>query len=103
MIQKWKKNEFNKKLKQASFDYIYLNGFYNDKPKNNYDTKKLWNSMTTIQMRWKKNLKKYVNLKLFIENKNLFDLKDNLSKDNLCEFLVENFETILSELPSRQY
>jgi len=100
------KNEFNKKLKQASFDYIYLNDFYNDKPTKKYDTKKILeimefydNNIDALQ----KEFKKICEFKTFIENKNLFDLKDNLSKDDLCEFLVENFETILSELPSRQY
>lgn len=100
------KNEFNKKLKQASFDYIYLNDFYSDKPTKKYDTKKILeimefydNNIDALQ----KEFKKISEFKTFIENKNLFDLKDNLSKDDLCEFLVENFETILSELPSRQY
>ena len=97
------KFEFNKKLKQADDDYKYLNDFYVDKPTKNFNSKKILeimefydNNIDSLQ----KNFKKVSEFQNFIENKNLFDLKDNITKDELAEFLVENFETILSELPN---
>ena len=97
------KNKFNKKLKQADIDYKYLNDFYNDKPTKNFDSKKILdilefydNNITSLQ----KDLKKIIEFKNFIENKNLFDLKENTSKDELINYLFDNFETILSELPN---
>ena len=95
------KIEFNRKLKQAEIDYIYLNDFYNDKPTKNYETKKILeimkyydNNIDSMQ----KDFKKISEFKNFIENKNLFDLKENITKDELTDCLFENFETILSEL-----
>ena len=95
------KIEFNRKLKQAEIDYIYLNDFYNDKPTKNYETKKILeimkyydNNIDSMQ----KDFKKISEFKSFIENKNLFDLKENITKDELTDCLFENFETILSEL-----
>ena len=104
------KNEFNKKLKQASLDYKYLNEFYNNNNNNmrtkNFSSKKILeimefydNNIDNLQ----KEIKKISEFKSFIENKRLFDLKDDISKDNLCNFLFNNFETILSELPKNQY
>ena len=97
------KNEFNKKLKQAQIDYKYLDDFYNDKPTKNFDTKKILDIMkfydNNIDM-LQKDFKKICEFKSFIENKNLFDLKENITKDELADFIFENFETILSELPS---
>ncbi len=97
------KNKFNKKLKQADIDYIYLNDFYNDKPTKNFDSKKILdilefydNNITSLQ----KDLKKIIEFKTFIKNKNLFDLKENITKEELSNFLFDNFETILSELPN---
>ena len=97
------KNEFNKKLKQTHIDYKYLDDFYNDKPTTKFDTKKILdimefydNNIDSLQ----KDFKKICDFKSFIENKNLFDLKDNITKDELAIFIFENFETILSELPS---
>ena len=97
------KNEFNRKLKQADIDYKYINGFFNDdKPTKNYDSKKILeimdfydNNIDSMQ----KTFKKINEFKNFIENKNLFDLKQNITKDELSNFLFENFETILSEMP----
>ena len=100
------KNKFNKKLKQADIDYIYLNDFYNDKPTKNFDSKKILdilefydNNITNLQ----KDLKKIIKFKNFIENNNLFDLKENVTKEELSNYLFGNFETILSELPNTQY
>ena len=98
------KNEFNRKLKKADIDYNYLNHFFNeDKPMKNYDSKKILeimeyydNNIDSMQ----KNFKKISEFKNFIENKNLFDLKPNITKDELSNFLFESFETILSEIPS---
>lgn len=100
------KNEFNKKLKQAENDYKYLNDFYNDKPTKNFDSKKILEIMEFYDNNidsLKKDFKKVSEFKNFIENKNMFDLKGNITKDELSNFLFENFETILSELPSNQY
>ena len=95
------KIEFNRKLKQTEIDYIYLNDFYNDKPTKNYETKKILeimkyydNNIDSMQ----KDFKKISEFKNFIENKNLFDLKENITKDELTDYLFENFDTILSEL-----
>ena len=95
------KIEFNRKLKQAEIDYIYLNDFYNEKPTKNFETKKILeimkyydNNIDSMQ----KDFKKISEFKNFIENKNLFDLKENITKDELTDCLFENFETILSEL-----
>ena len=95
------KIEFNRKLKQAEIDYIYLNDFYNDKPTKNYESKKILeimkyydNNIDSMQ----KDFKKISEFKNFIENKNLFDLKENITKDELTDYLFENFDTILSEL-----
>ena len=97
------KNKFDKKLKRADIDYKYLNDFHNDKPTKNFDSKKILdilefydNNITSLQ----KDLKKIIEFKNFIENKNLFDLKENTSKDELSNYLFDNFETILSELPN---
>ena len=98
------KIEFNRKLKQAEIDYIYLNDFYNDKPTKNFETKKILeimkyydNNIDSMQ----KDFKKISEFKNFIENKNLFDLKENITKDDLTDCLFENFETILSELSDK--
>ena len=98
------KIEFNRKLKQAEIDYIYLNDFYNDKPTKNFETKKILeimkyydNNIDSMQ----KDFKKISEFKNFIENKNLFDLKENITKDELTDCLFENFETILSELSDK--
>ena len=95
------KIEFNRKLKQAEIDYIYLNDFYNDKPTKNYESKKILeimkyydNNIDSMQ----KDFKKISEFKNFIENKNLFDLKENITKDELTDYLFENFDSILSEL-----
>ncbi len=101
------KIEFNRKLKQAEIDYKYLNDFFNnDKPTKNFDSKKILEIMEFYDNNidtMKKNFKKICEFKTFIENKNLFDLKPNITKDELSNFLFENFETILSEIPSNQY
>ena len=97
------KIELNKKLKQADIDYKYLNDFYEDKPTKNFDTKKILEIMEFYDNNidiLKKDFKKVNEFKTFIENKNLFNLKDNITKDDLTDFLMENFETILSELPN---
>ena len=98
------KNEFNRKLKQAEIDYIYLNDFYNDKPTKNFDTKKILeimkyydNNIDSMQ----KDFKKISEFKNFIENKHLFDLKEDITKDELTDFIFNNFETILSELSDK--
>jgi hypothetical protein len=104
------KNELNKKLKQASLDYKYLNEFYSNNSNNmsskNFSAKKILdimefydNNIDNLQ----KEIKKISDFKSFIENKHLIELKDDISKDNLSDFLFSNFETILSELPKRQY
>ena len=100
------KNEFNKKLKQAEDDYKYLNDFYNDKPTKNFDSKKILEIMEFYDNNidsLKKDFKTIREFKDFIENKNLIDLKGNTTKDELSNLLFENFETILSELPTSQY
>ena len=96
------KNEFDKKLKKVDFDYKYLNEFYNYEPNKNFDTKKILeilkfydNNIDILQ----KDMKKLADLKTFIENTNLFDFKDNVDKGKICNFILGNFETILSELP----
>ena len=98
------KIDFNRKLKQAEIDYIYLNDFYNEKPTKNFETKKILeimkyydNNIDSMQ----KEFKKISEFRNFIENKNLFDLKENITKDDLTDCLFENFETILSELSDK--
>lgn len=97
------KNELNKKLKQAHNDYKYLDDFYNDKPTKSFNTKKILdimgfydNNIDSLQ----KDFKTICEFKSFIGNKKIFDLKDNISKDELALFIFDNFETILSELPN---
>ena len=95
------KNEFFKKLKQIDNDYKYLNDFYEDKPTKNYETKKVLDIMEFYDNNLsslKSELNKLSEFRDFIENKNLFDLKENISKDQLCNFIFNSFETILSEL-----
>ncbi len=100
------KLDFNKKLSKADNDYKYLNDFNNDKPTKNFDSKKILEIMdyydSNIDL-LQKNFKKISEFKNFIENKQLFEFKDNVTKDELADFLVDNFETIISELPNNQY
>ena len=44
-------------------------------------------------------MKKLADFKIVIENNNLFSLKENFNKEKMCNFILSNFETILSELP----
>ena len=91
------KNEFDKKLKKVEFDYKYLNEFYNNESAKNFDTKKILeilkyydNNIESLQ----KDMKKLGDFKTFLENSNLFDVKDNIDMENLCKILLNNFETI---------
>ena len=94
------KNEFDKKLKKVDFDFKYLNDFYNNEPTKNFDTKKILeilkfydNNIETLQ----KDLKKFGDFKSIIETTNLFDIKENINKEKICNFLLSNFETVLSD------
>ena len=94
------KNEFDKKLKKVDFDFKYLNDFYNNEPTKNFDTKKILeilkfydNNIETLQ----KDLKKFGDFKSIIETTNLFDIKENINKEKMCNFLLSNFETVLSD------
>ena len=94
------KNAFDIKLKKVDFDFKYLNDFYNNEPTKNFDSKKILeilkfydNSIETL----KKDLKKLGDFKTIIETTNLFDLKDNVNKEKMCNFLLSNFETVLSD------
>jgi len=96
----FEKNAFDKKLKKVDFDFKYLNDFYNNEPTKNFDSKKILeilkfydNSIETL----KKDLKKLGDFKTIIETTNLFDLKDNVNKEKMCNFLLSNFETVLSD------
>lgn len=98
----FEKNEFDKKLKKVEFDYKYLNDFYNNEPTKIFDSKKILeilkfydSNIETLQ----KDMKKLADFKIVIENNNLFNLKENVDKEKLCNFILSNFETILSELP----
>jgi len=100
------KNEFDKKLKKADFDYKYLNDFYNNEPTKSFDSKKILeilkfydNNINTLQ----KDMKNLEEFKNCIENNNLFDFKENINIENICHFLLGNFETILSELPNTNH
>ena len=91
------KNEFDKKLKKVEFDYKYLNEFYNNESAKNFDTKKILeilkyydNNIESLQ----KDMKKLGDFKTFLENSNLFDVKDNIDMENVCKILLNNFETI---------
>ena len=94
------KNECDKKLKKVDFDFKYLNDFYNNEPTKNFDTKKILeilkfydNNIETLQ----KDLKKFGDFKSIIETTNLFDIKENINKEKICNFLLSNFETVLSD------
>ena len=94
------KNEFDKKLKKVDFDFKYLNDFYNNEPTKNFDTKKILeilkfydNNIETLQ----KDLKKFGDFKSIIETTNLFDIKENINMEKMCNFLLSNFETVLSD------
>ena len=96
----FEKNAFDKRLKKVDFDFKYLNDFYNNEPTKNFDSKKILeilkfydNSIETL----KKDLKKLGDFKTIIETTNLFDLKDNVNKEKMCNFLLSNFETVLSD------
>ena len=98
----FEKNEFDKKLKKVEFDYKYLNDFYKNEPTKIFDSKKILeilkfydSNIETLQ----KDMKKLADFKIVIENNNLFNLKENVDKEKLCNFILSNFETILSELP----
>ena len=98
----FEKNEFDKKLKKVEFDYKYLNDFYKNEPTKIFDSKKILeilkfydSNVETLQ----KDMKKLADFKIVIENNNLFNLKENVDKEKLCNFILSNFETILSELP----
>ena len=98
----FEKNEFDKKLKKVEFDYKYLNDFYNNEPTKIFDSKKILeilkfydSNIETLQ----KDMKKLADFKIVIENNNLFSLKENFNKEKMCNFILSNFETILSELP----
>jgi len=100
------KNEFDKKLKKVDFDYKYLNDFYNNEPTKIFDSKKILeilkfydNNIEILQ----KDMKKLGDFKTFIETTNLFDLKDNINKEKMCDFILSNFETVLSELPKENH
>ena len=91
------KNEFDKKLKKVEFDYKYLNEFYNNESAKSFDTKKILeilkyydNNIESLQ----KDMKKLGDFKTFLENSNLFDVKDNIDMENVCKILLNNFETI---------
>ena len=91
------KNEFDKKLKKVEFDYKYLNEFYNNESAKSFDTKKILeilkyydNNIESLQ----KDMKKLGDFKTFLENSNLFDVKDNIDMENVCNILLNNFETI---------
>ena len=97
------KQEFDEQLKKVDFDYKYLDEFYNNLPAKNFDSKKILeilkfydNNIESLQ----KDMKILGDFKTFIENTNLFELKDNIDKKKVCNFLVNNFETILSDLPN---
>ena len=98
----FEKNEFDKKLKKVEFDYKYLNDFYKNEPTKIFDSKKILeilkfydSNIETLQ----KDMKKLADFKIVIENNNLFSLKESFNKEKLCNFILSNFETILSELP----
>ena len=100
----FEKNQFDKKLKKVEFDYKYLNDFYNNnnEPFKNFESKKILeilkfydNNIETLQ----KDMKKLGDFKTLIETTNLFDLKDDINKEKMCDFILSNFETVLSELP----
>ena len=91
------KNEFDKKLKKVEFDYKYLNEFYNNESAKSFDTKKILeilkyydNNIESLQ----KDMKKLGDFKTFLENSNLFDVKDNIDMENVCKILLNSFETI---------
>lgn len=100
------KNEFDKKLKKVDFDYKYLNEFYNNEPAKNFDSKKILeilkfydNNIEFLQ----KDMKKLEDFKSIIENTNLLDLKENIDKEKICNLILGDFETILSEFPKSNH
>jgi len=99
-----KNNEFMRRLKQIDIDYKYLDDFYNDKQSRNFEAKKILEIMEFYDSNidvFDREFKKVREFKDFIGHKNLFELKENLSKDDISVLLFENLETILSDFNGR--
>ena len=96
---KIEKIKFDKNLQKTVFDYKYLNEFYNNETAKNFESKKILDILKFYDDNidiLKNDKNKFDKMKTFIEEKNLFILKDNIDKDKLYDFLMNTFVTILS-------
>lgn len=91
------KVEFNQKLKKIDLDYKYLKEFNNNSSTKIFDTKKILeilrfydDNIESLQ----KDMKKLGDCRIFIENTNVFNEKENIDKEKICKFILNYFVNI---------